>query len=517
MDKIKQRVFYIFLALHAILWSVIQLLRNTISIDAMEAISWGELVSFGTNKHPPLSGWLMASFYDFLGKSDILVYILGQLCLLIGFIFIYKLAKFFMSKEKAFCATMILEFCFYYTYGIFIDNYNCNVLLMGLIPVVTYYFYKSVNQNKTKDWIIFGITSGLAFLGKYQIVFIFLGMFLYLLLKDREQFKKKGMYLAILAGSLVIIPHVIWLFNNDFFSFAYMIERTESESHNLPLILVKLSHITYPLKFLGDQILAVLPCIAVYLFLIFQTIKGRPLPVREEMNTIMVFKNFVFEKCDIFSKESTFLICVGIAPIIFHSIMGFITGSRVPGIWGSIMVSFVGIILFYFLPIKFNKESFSYFAKWCYAALFISLIVVGTFGILQTKFFIAYPKNKVMSDFTNIWNIKTDNTQLKYVTGNIKYCFYFNVYHPQHPKVILETFGHKNPWVSHEDIPKSGVIIVGDDEDDVIQRTKESIILLPKDYKITPEKYTMNVCNKLGKCKKHEMYYTIIPPVKFDN
>lgn len=498
MEGIKKRIFYIFLALHAIFWTLLQLIRNTISIDAMEAISWGELLSFGTNKHPPLSGWLMAGFYNFLGKSDILVYILGQLCLLVGFIFIYKLAKFFISKEKAFCASMILEFCFYYTYGIFIDNYNCNVLLMGLIPVVTYYFYKSVNQNKAKDWLIFGITSGLAFLGKYQIVFIFLGMLLYLLISDREQFRKKGMYLAILTGSIVILPHVIWLFKNDFFSFAYMIERTESESHNMPLILVKLSHITYPLKFIGDQILAVLPCAVVYLFLMFQS----------------NFKNTTFKNVDIFSKKSVFLICIGIVPILSHSIMGLITGSRVPGIWGSIMVCFVGILLFYFLPIKFNKESFNYFAKLCYFGLFASLIAVGTFGVLQTKFFIAYPKNKIMSDFTNIWDIQNNNVPLKYVTGHIKYCFYFNVYHPQHPKVILETFGYKNPWVDHEDILKSGVIIVGGDEEDVIQRTKETVILLPKDYEITPEKYIMNVCNKIGKCEKHEFFYTIIPPVK---
>jgi hypothetical protein len=178
------------------------------------------------------------------------------------------------------------------------------------------------------------------------------------------------------------------------------------------------------------------------------------------------------------------------------------------------MVSFVGVLLFYFIPIKFNKDSYTYFVKWCYFGLFASLITVGIFGILQTKYFIAYPTSKTMTDFDKLWDEKTNNSPLKYVTGDMGYCFHFKFYHPNHPTVILETFGHKNPWVDHEDIIKSGAIVVGEDEADVIQRTKEAIILLPNDYKITPEKYTMSVCNKIGKCEENEFFYTIIPPAK---
>ena len=138
----KKKVFYIFIIIHAILWSIVGLLRNVISIDSMEAISWGELISFGTNKHPPLSGWLASGFYHLFGQHDIAIYILGQLCLVVGFIYVYKIAKFFLSEEKAFASAMILEACQYYNWMTFIDNFNCNILLMGLWPVVIYYFYK---------------------------------------------------------------------------------------------------------------------------------------------------------------------------------------------------------------------------------------------------------------------------------------------------------------------------------------------------------------------------------------
>ena len=106
-DK-KKLLFYIFLFINAFLWTVLQCFRNMIGNDALEAISWGELLSAGTNKHPPMSGWLMGGAYHIFGQHDIAAYFLGQVCILIGFIFLYKLAKFFLSEEKARCSTLIM-------------------------------------------------------------------------------------------------------------------------------------------------------------------------------------------------------------------------------------------------------------------------------------------------------------------------------------------------------------------------------------------------------------------------
>ena len=52
----------------------------------------------GTNKHPPLSGVPAAWFYDWFGNAGI--YILSQVCVLLGFIYIYKLAKCFLEEKS---------------------------------------------------------------------------------------------------------------------------------------------------------------------------------------------------------------------------------------------------------------------------------------------------------------------------------------------------------------------------------------------------------------------------------
>ena len=488
---IKKKLFYIFLIIQACLWAVLQLTRNIISLDSMEAITWGELLSFGTNKHPPLSGWLMGGIYNAFGQFDILVYALGQICLFVGFIYVYKLAKEFMSEEKAFCASMILEFCFYYSYYIYVNSYNCNVVMMGLWPIVAYYFYKSVKYDRIKDWILFGLTSGLAFLDKYQIVFLFIGMFLYLIFADREQFKRKGLYLSILVGSIVILPHVIWLFRNDFFSFAYMFERAEISNSATSKFAIILNHFIYPIKFIGDQILAVLPCVGIYLIL---GIQARNIKIVNPFN----------------SKDIIFLLSIGVIPIIAQGLMGAVTGSRVPGMWGTIMVSSVGILLFTFFPIEFKENTYKFFLKLAYLGLFVSLISVGFFAIFQTQHFIAFPHNTV-DELNKIWEERT-NSELKYVTGNMEYVFQFKFYNPKRPQVILDTFGHKNPWIEDENILKSGFIAIDKSEEMLVNRVKNTVEKFPENVEIIPEVYTMNVCNKLNRCKNSSFYYTIIPP-----
>lgn len=495
MNITKKKKFYIFLLINALCWSFVQLFRNVISIDAMEAISWGEVADFGTNKHPPLSGWIMSGLYNICGHHDFVAYFLGQICILTGAIFIYKLAKFFMDEEKSMCASMILLSCYYYTYIAFIDNFNCNFLSMALWPVITYYFYKSVKGGKLTDWLIFGVVSALGVLCKYQVIFLFFALFLYLIFCDRKQFRQKGMYTAIATGSLIVCPHIIYLFKTDFFSLIYMAERTEIGFHNTPLFLIPFGRVVFPLKFLLDQVISVFTCIIVYLFLLLQT------------KQIMVNKNLK-------NNESIFILLITFAPVLAQGCMAAIENNRIMGIWGSIMVAYVGIFLFYFFPIKFNPKTFNYFMKWVYALMIGWLLGMFVFAQLQTKRTISYPYQKIMPEINKIWDVRTNKAEFKYVYGHIDYVFQFHIYNERRPLAILDTFGYKNPWVDYDDIKKSGVLIVGKSKKNLLHYSDEMMTMLSENYQIKPVRYDFEITNKLGNTKKYKFYYIIIPPVQ---
>ena len=491
----KKQIFILFLLINALAWIILSSFRNIIGNDALEAISWGELVDFGTNKHPPLSGWLMGGFYNLFGHHDIAAYILGQVSILIGYVFIYKLAKFFLDEEKAFCSSLIMSSCYYYTYIAFYENFNCNFLSMALWPMIAYYFYKSVKEDKLKDWIIFGATAALGMLCKYQVIFLYLALFLYLVISDRKQFKKKGMYVAILTGLLVILPHILWLYKNDFFSFVYMFKASDVDSHNMPEFLLRYGRIVFPIKFIADQLLSVASCIVLYLILALQA------------------KNIGINK-DGKTSEKVFLLSVGLAPILAQSCMAAIENNRILGMWGSIMVSFSGILLFYFFPVKFNKDTFNFCVKWVYSLMILWLIGMFAFLQLQTKLHMSFPYQEIIPNINAEWDRVTNGAELKYVGGVVDYVYKIKEYNPRHPKIIIETFGHENPWADNEDIVNSGAIIVDTGEQRVIDRARELIVLLPADYKIEPVKYEFEITNKAGKSKPFMFYYAVIPPRK---
>lgn len=493
MNLTKEKILYIFLCVYVLAWSFCQFLRNQISIDSMEAICWGELVDFGTNKHPPLSGWIMSALYNLFGQNEHVAYFLGSICIAIGLIFVYKLGKFFLTEEKAICAALIMTACYYFTFTLFIDNFNCNFLSIPLWAMIGYFYYKSVKENRLKDWILFGVTSGLAVITKYQVAFLFLALFIHFLWFERKYFKEKGLYLAVLTGAFVALPHIIWLFRNDFFSFAYM--ANQAEVGPVTSTAFSLKRLFIPVKFIFDQLFAVLPCVAVYLLVALGA------------------KNIKIAKFTENLSDSVFLLSISVVPVLALGLLGLFTGGYIHGIWGSIMLTFTGLALFYFFPVDFKEKSFGFCVKTVSVFMFIWLVIMVIFGLLQVKYKIAYPHQTNIEAFHTIWNEKTDNAPLKYVGGHIDYIFQFRIYDKTRPHVILETFGHKNPWENHEDIINSGALIFAKDADKLEKTVRETVILLPADYKITPETFEYEVKNKFGKTKKFTLYYTIIPPI----
>ena len=100
LKNYENKNFILFLVIHLLVWTSVALIRVIMPTDALEGIFWGSLHDFGTPKHPPLAGWLTYLAYAPF-KSDFCVYLMSQLFIVAGFVYVYKLAKFsFSSKEE---------------------------------------------------------------------------------------------------------------------------------------------------------------------------------------------------------------------------------------------------------------------------------------------------------------------------------------------------------------------------------------------------------------------------------
>lgn len=478
--------FYIFLIVNAFLWICVESMRLVTSADSMEAVVWGDLLSFGTHKHPPLSGWLAGCFHHLFGDTNIGIYILGNLCVIIGLIYIYKLAKFFLSEKEALCSSLILTPSFYYTFQVFYDNFNCNILLMALWPILIYYFYKSIKYNNIKDWIFLGVFAGLGFMAKYQVAILFVFMFLYLIFCESKLLKQKRIYVSVLIAFLIVLPHLIWLYNTDFFSFFYFIDRTSTKIVD-PAKITIFKRMTFSIKFYLDQIAALAPSFVLYLIL----------AVKEKN---ISFNNSFKEN----TKDKIFLLTVGLLPLIAIGATGIFTASRVVGAWGVSMICSIGILLFYFFPIKFSEQTYKFFLKWIYGMMICWQITMLVFFFLQTKRDFSYPYKQVTSDFNAIWEKETNGAPLKYIAGD--YAISSQIYNVHKPKAILDTYGHQNPWLDHGDIINSGVLVMCYSEGAAANISKD----FNENYSVN--KYSYKISNILNKTKLYDIYYVVIKP-----
>ncbi len=244
-----KKSWYKFLGIHFILWSIIPLLRGSLPMDSIEAIVWGQIGGLGTNKHPTFSGFPADFFYWLSGGSDWAIYALSQLFILLGFIYIFRLAKLFLNETKAILSVMLLEGVIYY--GFASAEYNVNIVSLALWPMASFYFCRAVLEGRKADWAWFGLAAGANLWNKYVSGILFLAMAMYLLFtrNGRKQLKSFGPYCSAAIAAVVIAPHVYWLYKHDFFVISYFMSRSGESG-------AWYGHLLYPLKFILAQLAA---------------------------------------------------------------------------------------------------------------------------------------------------------------------------------------------------------------------------------------------------------------------
>jgi hypothetical protein len=101
---------------------------------------------------------------------------------------------------------------------------------------VTFYYIliKYLNTNQSK-WLIYAaIVCSIGFLNKYNIVFCVLGLLPAILVtRQRKIFLEKTLYFAILIGLVIILPNVIWQYQNDFPVVRHMTELAQTQLVNV--------------------------------------------------------------------------------------------------------------------------------------------------------------------------------------------------------------------------------------------------------------------------------------------
>ncbi len=333
--------FYIFLTIHLIIWTFIPTLtNNNLPLDTIEALAWGSNLDWGFNKHPPMSAFLVEIFYQIFGAQDWAYYLLSQICVIISFFVVFKLGEEFF-ENKVFCLLSVLLLEGIYFYNFTTPEFNVNVCLMPFWSLTALYLWKGFRDNKIIDWLLLGLFAGLGFLSKYLFIYLGLGIdifLVYMIYKKKIDFK---CLVSIISFLIVLLPHLIWLSENDYVTITYGLDRTGTGDQNF------LDHITHPLIFLGKQIGILIPFFLMFLFL-------------SNLKSKFNFKD----------NKLLFLLAINIVPIAMVFLTSMIMGVKIRTMWMTPFYLFFGVLVIYIFQSQINLNKLKGFTT-AFLILFI--------------------------------------------------------------------------------------------------------------------------------------------------
>ena len=387
-------VFFIFILSHLLIWTLIpSLINQNLPLDTIEALAWASNLDWGFNKHPPMSAFFSELFYLIFGAQDWAYYLLSQICVVIAFFVVFKFAyEVFGNIKLSIISVLLLESIYFYNFTT--PEFNVNVCQLPFWSLVVYYSWKIFKTKEIKliDCFLLGLFGALGFLSKYLFIYLLLSinlLFIWLIfIKKIKKFDFK--YLIIIEVFIVLlVPHLIWLFDNDFITVLYGLKRTGLEEA------VFFDHIRYPFIFLFKQIGILIP----FFFLIYLLIKK----IRFNIN----FKD----------KKLLFLMFINILPIVLIFITSVITGSKIRTMWMTPFYLFFGVLFIYVLQSQINLKKINSFYYGFLFLFFLSPILYLFDSAINKDKRTDYLGREIAAKVQIIWD-KDFDKEIQFVIGN---------------------------------------------------------------------------------------------------
>ena len=151
---------------------------------------------------------------------------------------------------------------------------------------------------------------------------------------------------------IFLIPHIVWLFNNEFVTITYALNRTGIEELSL------INHIYNPLIFLLKQV-GILAPVIIMLF------------------TFINLKKLNFK---ILKKDKYFLLFINLLPIILILLTSLISGAKIRTMWMTPFYLFIGVLLIQISKKSLNEKNLKKFL-----AAFLIFFIISPLSYLYVS------------------------------------------------------------------------------------------------------------------------------------
>jgi len=382
-------LFYIFIVTHLFVWTLFPAItNNNLPLDTIEALAWGSNLDWGFSKHPPASAFFVEVFYQIFGSNDWAYYLLSQIFVVTSFFVVWKFSEeFFDNKTYSLLSVLLLEGIYFYNFTT--PEFNVNVCQLPFWALSVLYAWRGFKNNKTIDWLLFGLFAAIGILSKYLFIYLLIAMdvfFAYMIIKKKVNLKS---LISLIPFFLILLPHLIWLTENDYITITYGLHRTGTGDQNF------LNHLFHPIIFLGKQIGILIPFFIMSFF---------------------VISNFK-SKINFKDQKLLFLLTINIVPILLMFLTSMIMGVKIRTMWMTPFYLFFGILVIYIFQSQINLNKLKVFST-----IFLILFILSPFAytyvsITQMDNRTDYQGKEIAKEIQEWWNGKTKR-KMYWIFGN---------------------------------------------------------------------------------------------------
>ena len=427
-------ILYI-LAFSLVWWAVFCISRHHLDgADMVENYAWGQEWQWGNNKHPPLFGWIVATWFRVFPRTDWAYYLLNEVNLGIALMLLALAMHRVLSPEKVLAAVILtlLGAHFGPDSGY---KYNANTAQLPFIAAFAWSMLHAMERRRYRWFIGAGVFGAAALLTKYYALVLFFAIGLSLLMSLRPPLGtllKRLMLTAVTALALVM-PHVVWSVQHDWLSLHYMhaAHETVSPAGGFDAYVIMLA---------GGLLFSAVALLAWAVSLI-------RLPVLAHQTR----------------RESRLGLNILVLSVITTLIAAWIQGIDPVSSWLIPALLFVGWALIDLIPVKYDTAVFA--RRIALIGVFY-LIAALAVAVWWGQRFLAYPAppplvltETLATDVTRNYR-QTYGQAVQYVAGDFPIPYGLAFYSPDHPHALYGLDLAQSPWINARALQAGNKVVV---------------------------------------------------------
>jgi 4-amino-4-deoxy-L-arabinose transferase-like glycosyltransferase len=188
--------------------------------------------------HPPMVGWVIQIFsFGFFMQATWLMRLPAVILAAANTWLMFELGSQIKNEKTGWYAALLYTSSIYTSLisGVFImpDTPQVFFWILALYLMVDILPDKDMVAPSKRKLLILGAVIGLGMLSKYTSVFLWLGVFLYILFYNRNWFKTWQLYVSGILSILIFSPVFIWNYLHHFISFTFHGNRVDVQQSSI--------------------------------------------------------------------------------------------------------------------------------------------------------------------------------------------------------------------------------------------------------------------------------------------